>query len=187
MLPQPWHFAAERSGKKIIVTITGPAYQGRAPKLDGLEGVSKEATMRLLSNLTRDTTAIDLKSLTQAPLIVAELERLDGRESGPLPVLDGGRLVVASSLNHPPETVTENVEGFLQPMALKRWRLSLIVPDEDMNKPLSVRVSLASAHANSHARKRGDNLGSAKPGFQPSALDGALVFLPEPMVIQLRV
>ncbi|MQV05908.1 hypothetical protein [Sinorhizobium meliloti] len=187
MLPQPWHFAAERSGKKITVTITGPAYQGRAPKLDGLEGVSKEATMRLLSNLTRDTTAIDLKSLTQAPLIVAELERLDGRQSGPLPVLDGGRLVVASSLDHPPETVTENVEGFLQPLALKRWRLSLTVPDEDMDKPLSVRVSLASAHANSHARKRGDNHGSAKPGFQPSALDGALVFLPEPMVVQLRV
>lgn len=185
MLPQPWHFVASRRERDVQVTVTGPAYQGHAPMLETLAGISRETTMRMLSNLTGDVSSIDIPSLVQTPLIVAELERLDADGRGPMPVFDGGQLVIASNLQRSPENVIEHVNGLSQPLQLKRWHMSLPIPEEDRNKRLSVRASLASAHANSHARLAR----TIKPetGFQPSALDGPLIFLPEPIGIELEV
>lgn len=186
MLPQPWRFSAKRLKSNIVVTVTGPAYQGRAPMLDQLEGISKEATMRLLSNLVGNVNSVDMRSLTQTPLIVAELERLNSDGHGPLPVFNAGRLVVANNLQASPDIVSEPMEGFDHPVQLKQWRLSLTIPEEDLSEPLSVRVSMATAHANSHARRK-NQARTGSNGFQPAALEGSLVFLPEPIVIDLPV
>lgn len=191
ILHQPWRFTAKRNGLTIEVTVTGPAYSGRAPMLDKMQGVRAESTFTALSNLTvGGKRELPMDDLAQYPLIVAELERLGPNSSGPLPVLDGGRVVASTSLGVPPNRISETVESFDKPIMLSQWKLLLTIPPEDADKPLAVRVSLSSAHANSHARNprtAGFGVGRDGAGFQPSALDGELVFLPEPIVIQLPI
>ena len=190
MMHQPWKFSAKRMGSNIEVTVTGPGYRGRAPMLEKMDGISQGQTMNVLSDLIGDTRALAMDELPQAPLIIAELERLDSRGTGPMPVLNGGLAVVATSLGVRPQRVPETVESFSQPVMMSRWTLSLRIPSEDVSKPLAIRISLASAHANSQARHLSQaGVGEARDraGFQPSALDGELIYLPEPIVVQIPV
>ncbi|RYB05783.1 hypothetical protein [Lichenibacterium ramalinae] len=190
MVHQPWSFSAKRKSATIEVTVTGPAYRGRAPMLDKMDGVSQGQPFKVLSDLIGDTRALPMDHLAQAPLIVAELERLDPRGSGPMPALIGGLVVASTSLGVQPQRVPENVESFVNPVMLSRWTLSLAIPPEDAGKPLAVRVGLSSAHANSqarHPRLAGVGVGRDGASFQPSALDGEIIYLPEPIVVQLLI
>ena len=190
MLHQPWRFSAEKKGTAIEVTVTGPAYRGRAPMLDKMEGVSQGQTMKVLSDLIGDTRALSVEDLPQAPLIVAELERLDPHGSGPIPALAGGLAVVSTSLGVQPKRVPETVESFANSVMMSRWTLSLAIPLEYTDKRLAVRVTLASVHANSqarHLRLAGIGVGRDGASFQPSALDGSIIYLPEPIVVQLPI
>lgn len=190
MVQQPWRFAAKRKGTSIEITVTGPAYRGRAPMLEKMDGVSQGQTFKVLSDLMGNTRALPMDEIAQAPLIVAELERLDPNGSGPMPVLAGGLVVASTSLGVQPQRVPEYVESFANPVMMSRWTLSLSIPPEDDGKSLAVRVGLSSAHANSHARHprlAGVGVGRDGAGFQPSALDGEMVYLPEPIVVQLPI
>ena len=191
MVHQPWRFSAKRKGTTIEVTVTGPAYRGRAPMLDKMDGVSRGKTFKALSVLMGDTRALPMDDLAQTPLIVAELERLDQGGSGTDAVVSAAVIVVASSsLGVQPQRVRENVESFANPVMMSRWTLTLAIPPEDANKRLAVRVGLSSAHANSqarHPRQAGVGVGRDGAGFQPSALDGEMVYLPEPIVVQLPI
>ncbi len=187
---QPWRFSAKRKGATIKVTATGPAYRGRAPMLDKMDGVSQGQTFKAISDLIGNTRSLPMDDLAQAPLIVAELERLDQNGSGPMPVLAGGLVIASTSLSIQPERVPESVEFFANPVMMSRWTLSLAIPPEDANKPLAVRVGLSSAHANTqarHPRIAGVGVGRDGAGFQPSALDGEFIYLPEPIVVQLPI
>ncbi|WP_295521687.1 hypothetical protein [uncultured Pseudacidovorax sp.] len=190
MVHQPWRFSAIRKGATIEVTVTGPAYRGRAPMLDKIDGISQGHTTKVLSDLVGDMHALPTEDLPQTPLIVAELERLDPRGSGPIPVMNGGLVVAATNLGVRPQRVSEQVESFAIPVMMSRWTLSLTIPLEDAAKVLAVRVGLSSAHANSQARYRrltGAGVGRDGAGFQPSALDGDLIYLPEPIVVQIPI
>lgn len=189
MLPQPWRFSVRRSGSAVSVVVTGPAYQGRAPMLDKMPGIKADTSFPIISELIGETRDIPMETLPHTPLIFAELERLDSKGKGPMPVLSGGHAVVQTNLGVQPQTVPEEIADMSGKLMLKRWTLDLNIPAEDVGKPLAVRVSLASAHANSQARNRGlgGGVGRDGAGFQPSALDGELIFLPEPIVVQLKV
>lgn len=190
MVHQPWRFSAMRKGATIEVTVTGPAYRGRAPMLDKMDGISQGHTTKVLSDLVGDMRTLPTDDLPQTPLIVAELERLDPRGSGPIPVMNGGLVVAATSLGVRPQRVSEPVESFANPVMMSRWTLLLAIPPEDAGKALAVRVGLSSAHANSQARHRrltGVGVGRDGAAFQPSALDGELIYLPEPIVVQMRL
>lgn len=193
MLHQPWRFNAKRTGRTVEITVTGPAYQERAPMLDKMAGVSDGATFKALSDLIGNTGQTDMRALAQTPLIVAELERLDSNGKGPMPVISAGRAIATSNLGVAVEGIKEDLSNLPSQVLLRRWKLTLDIPPEHADQRLAVRIGLASAHANSHARRLHSTAASQAPAasdgnrFQPSALDGPMVLLPEPIVVQLRV
>lgn len=162
MLHQPWVFSAARLGATVEVVAMGPAYKARAPMTKDLKGMG---------------TFPEVEKQIREPLVTVELERLDDEGLGPLPVMapDGTRVVTTSLM-----AGTARDEGAGPqpqqdvPHGWTRWTMKLPIPDEAAKGPLAVRVSLATAHANGLAQ-------------QDDAVDGPLVYLPEPLVTQLRI
>jgi hypothetical protein len=161
LLHQPWTFSAVRKGRRIEVTATGPAYRERAPMTRGLDGVGAVAG----GDLPR---VVDQAA---EPRISVELERIT--DDAPLPVVDrDGRLVVATNVGIAAETRGTGLQD-----GWKRWTIPLDVPEGPIEgQRMAVRISLATAHANSKAVR-----GS------PDLSDGPLVYLPEPLVVQIAV
>ena len=162
MLHQPWTFSATRRGGKVEVVAAGPAYDERAPMTLGLHGMSDD---------------INTAARAAEPLIVAELEQLNAGGE-PLPVLnEAGQLVFATS---GPGITPERGDGGNPrsglPKGWKRWTLPLTIPPGELTSALAVRISLASAHANSRA---------ALPLAGGPRHDGPLVYLPEPLVVRI--
>ncbi|MES2755672.1 MAG: hypothetical protein V4659_13530 [Pseudomonadota bacterium] len=160
-LHQPWTFSAVRRGRRIEISALGPAYRERAPMTRGLAGIGDVA------GGIHPSVAIQ----AGAPRITVELERLtDGM---PLPVVDGdGRPVVATNLNVVPTTNGADI-----PAGWSRWSIPLAIPSGRIDYDrLAVRISLASAHANS----------KGVPG-SPDKSEGPLVYLPEPLTVQIEL
>ncbi|GFZ86162.1 hypothetical protein [Sphingobium fuliginis] len=161
VLHQPWTFTATRTANGIEVAAMGPAYVGRAPMTSELTGV----------------TGQDIEHSVSTPLIVAELERLDDAGSRPMPVRGSqGRRIATNNLA--PGVRTELGYGNDRHPGVTagctRWSMRLDLPPGPSEDRLAVRVSLATAHANSLAAKK-------------EARDGALIYLPEPIVVSLPV
>jgi len=158
VLHQPWNFLAERSNDVVEISVTGPAYTQRAPMFQGL---MPEAQLQ------------GLDALAAEPLVLAELERLDRLGGRPLPVMgmDGQRVATTSRQairkEHGWPTAAEGIEE-----GWTRWVMQMVIPPGDAGARYAVRLTLASAHASSSAARGND-------------VDGALVYLPEPLVVQL--
>ena len=158
VLHQPWSFLAERRNDVVEISVTGPAYTQRAPLFQGL---MPEAQLQ------------GLDALAAEPLVLAELERLDRLGGRPLPVMgtDGQRVATTSRQairkEHGWPTAAEDIEE-----GWTRWVMQMAIPPGDAGARYAVRLTLASAHASSSAARSND-------------VDGALVYLPEPLVVQL--
>jgi hypothetical protein len=162
MLHQPWEFAAVRKGRRVEVIATGPSYIERAPMVDDPDSL---------------TGNLDIPMMAAAPLITVELERLDDRGSGPVPVLgESGDAVTTDSLGKGvrKDYGYGNSRTADVPAGCTRWTIPIDIPSMEVAANLAVRVSLASAHANS------------KAGVEDNG-DGLMVYLPEPLMMQLLV
>lgn len=162
-LHQPWTFSAIRRGGEVEVIAMGPAYTEKAPMTVGLEGAE---------------TAKDIAGRAAEPLVVVELERLGSDGDKPLIVIDSNAdPVVTTSLAASTRREFGDTRRPDIPSGWTRWTMTLVIPKEEPETRFAVRVSLASTHANSLAAP-----GSGQPGS-----DGPLVYLPEPMVVQLEI
>lgn len=160
-LYQPWTFSAARNGDSIEVLVSGPSYTERAPMIGGLKGA--ESVIDLVANRAR------------LPLITVELERLEEDGNGPLPVTaaNGRPVMLTSEAVEPAPFDGGGKPGDLRSGWLS-WKFLVAVPAEVKSLPLAVRISLSSAHASSEAEVEVSN-------------EGALIQLPEPLMIQLKL
>jgi len=162
-LHQPWTFSAIRRGGEVEVIAMGPGYTEKAPMTVGLEGAE---------------TAKDIAGRAAEPLVVVEPERLGSDGDKPLIVIDSNAdPVVTTSLAASTRRGFGDTRRPDIPSGWTRWTMTLVIPKEEPETRFAVRVSLASAHANS----------LAAPGSGHSGSDGPLVYLPEPMVVQLDI
>ncbi|PTU00693.1 hypothetical protein DBR45_21375 [Pseudomonas sp. HMWF031] len=160
MLHQPWSFSAARKDGVVEIIATGPAYTQRAPMVQGLK---------------HGEAAQDVEAQAAEPLVVVELERLDPSGGGPLPVMSSqGQRATTNSRQAIrreqdwPKTAIGIEKGWT------RWVMQLAIPRDEVGYRHAVRITLASAHANSTATQADD-------------IDGALIYLPEPLVVQLEI
>ena len=116
-------------------------------------------------------TSSSVSQAAAAPLVTVELERL--ADGGTLPVVGpDGRTVMTTSRS---STSKAQTSGQAIPTGWTRWTMALTIPSDPIYEDgLAVRVTLASAHANAQAA-------------DADVADGALIYLPEPLVVQLTL
>lgn len=169
VLHQPWTFLMSRKGNAVEITASGPSYTERAPMIRGL--------------VDADTIGggggLPASQQAARPLVTVELERIN--DGTPLPVMGPtGNAVTTSNWRAPPDTASDLPPGWA------RWVMALNIPEEPIEADyFAVRISLSSAHANSLASE--PPTGAVPPREKPRAPDGPLIYLPEPLVVQLRL